>query len=213
MFAIYDVQGRRFRDTLESLRKVQAPTRSDGNRGPRDEASSSAPLNASKGGNPADHRSATERAVQAYRQTRNLSSREPIYHAHQIMTHPVSTLDIDVEIAEAWQTFQDLDIRQVPVTAALLIVGMLSLDDLLKFVLVDGTQVRYLSTKTVQDAMEQQVITADPVTDIRRIAQLMQEYRLHAVPIVDDRDVLVGIVSRTDILRTLANNPPLSLWT
>ena len=60
--------------------------------------------------------------------------------------------------------------------------------------------------------MSKEVITSDPVSDIRRIAQVMQQYKLHAVPIVDEQDALIGIVSRSDILRALINDPPLNIW-
>ena len=40
----------------------------------------------------------------------------------------------------------------------------------------------------------------------------MQEYHLNAIPIVNDRDVLIGIVSRSDILRAVMNDPPLTMW-
>ena len=60
--------------------------------------------------------------------------------------------------------------------------------------------------------MSQEVITADPVSDIRRIAQVMQEYHLDGVPIVDEQDALIGIVSRNDILRAVINDPPLTMW-
>ena len=90
---------------------------------------------------------------------------------------------------------------------------MLSVEDLLQFIIIDGEQVRYLRGKRVADAMKQEVITADPVSDIRRVAQVMQEYHLHGVPIVDERDALIGIVSRGDILRAVVNDQPLNMWT
>jgi len=72
--------------------------------------------------------------------------------------------------------------------------------------------VRYLRGKRVADAMSQEVITADPVSDIRRVAQVMREYHLMGVPIVNEQDALMGIVSRSDILRAVTNNPPLNMW-
>jgi len=93
------------------------------------------------------------------------------------------------------------------------IVGMLSVKDLLQFIIIDGDQVSYLRGKRVKDAMSPEVITADPVSDIRRVAQAMREYHLHGVPIVDEQGALIGIVSRGDILSALINDPPLNVWT
>lgn len=60
--------------------------------------------------------------------------------------------------------------------------------------------------------MAKEVITADPISDIRRVAQVMQEYHLSGVPIVNDQDSLMGIVSRSDMLRAVTNDPPLNMW-
>jgi CBS domain-containing protein len=92
------------------------------------------------------------------------------------------------------------------------IVGMLSIEDLMQFIVIDDGHVRYVEGKRVADAMSQQVITADPVSDVRRIAQVMLEYHLYSVPIVDEMDKLIGIVARSDILRAVMNDPPLNMW-
>jgi acetoin utilization protein AcuB len=214
MFAIYDIQGRHFRDTLENLRKVRQPQasqwiplRSD----MTDDETQPVPANSKRdsGG-----RILYRKAEQAYREIRQLNQREPIYHAYQLMSHPVKTLPMKLDILTARRCIQELGFRQMPVLSSQRrIVGMLSVENLLQCIVTDGDQVRYLCGKCVEDAMSQEVITADPVSDIRRIAQVMQEYHLNGVPIVDEQDALIGIVSRSDILRAVINDPPLNLWT
>jgi len=56
------------------------------------------------------------------------------------------------------------------------------------------------------------VVCADPVTDIRRIARVLLDTGLSAVPIAGEAKELLGIVSRGDILRATLADPPLSLW-
>ncbi len=213
MFALYDIEGRRFRDTLENLRKVRETQASHGmqlrSTMSEDETQPIPGTTSGKTGGTV----VSSKALQAYREMRHLNQREPIYHAHQLMSHPVSTVRMEMDILAARRYFQEQGFQQMPVMSAQQrIVGMLSVEDLLQFIIIDGDQVRYLRGKRVADAMSQEVITADPVSDIRRIAQVMQEYHLHGVPIVDEQDALIGIVSRSDILRAVINDPPLNMW-
>jgi len=213
MFAIYDIEGRRFRNTLENLRKIReiranAKTSFWSNLS-EDKIRPVAGTRDSKTGGTI----VSSKAVQAYREMRNLNQREPIYHAHQLMSHPVSTVPIEMSILDAQRYFHERKLHQMPViNAQQHIVGMLSLEDLLQFIVIDDGQIQYVDGKGVADAMSREVITADPVSDIRRIAQVMLEYHLDAVPVVDEQDALIGIVSRSDVLRVVINDPPLTLW-
>ena len=214
MFAIYTIEGRRFRDTLENLRKVRETHASRGmqlqSNVPVDETQPIPGTASGKSGGA----TVSSKAMQAYKEMLHLNQREPIYHAHQLMSHPVSTVQMEMDILTARRYFQQQGFQQMPViNAQQRLVGMLSIENLLQFIIIDGNQVQYLRGKRVADAMSQEVITADPVSDIRRVAQVMQEHHLHGVPIVDEQDALIGIVSRSDILRTLTIDPPLTLWT
>lgn len=57
---------------------------------------------------------------------------------------------------------------------------------------------------TVRDVMTQKVISFRLDDDVRDIAKRMQQERINRVPIVDDEGVLVGILSRGDIIKALA---------
>ncbi|MEN8168008.1 MAG: CBS domain-containing protein [Pseudomonadota bacterium] len=213
MFAIYDIEGRRYRDTLENLRKVRETQASLDIRlrtnTSDDETLPIQGASRSKFGGTA----VSSKALQAYRDIRHLDRREPIYHAYQLMSNPVSTLPMEMDILAARRHFQKMGFQQMPVMSSQQrLVGILSIQDLLQFIIIDGDVVRYLGGKQVADAMSKEVITADPVSDIRRVAQVMQEYHLHGVPIVDEQDALIGLVSRSDILRAVINDPPLNIW-
>lgn len=213
MFAIYDIEGRRFRDTLENLRKLRETQASHGmqlrSNVSEDETQPIPGTARSKTG----ATTVSSKARQTYKEMLHLNQREPIYHAHQLMSHPVSTVQMEMDILAARRYFQQQGFQQMPVMSAQqCLVGMLSVEDLLQFIIIDGDQVQHLRGKRVADAMSQEVITADPVSDIRRVAQVMQEYHLHGVPIVDEQDALTGIVSRSDILRAVTKDPPLNMW-
>ena len=66
--------------------------------------------------------------------------------------------------------------------------------------------------RQVGEVMASPVICADPVTDIRRVARVLLETGLTALPVVDEAGRLAGILSRGDILRAVLSDPPPSLW-
>ncbi|MDJ0808148.1 MAG: CBS domain-containing protein [Gammaproteobacteria bacterium] len=213
MFAIYDIQGRRFRDTLENLRKVRETQVSQGVHSQSDLTEDETLPIPDAGSAKAQDSPVSKKALQAYREMRHLDRREPIYHAYQLMSCPVSTLPAELDILAARRRFQQLGFQQMPVlNTQQQIVGVLTVQDLLRYITIEGDLVRYLGGKRVTDAMSKEVITTDPVSDIRRVAQVMQQYHLQAVPIVDEQDALIGIVSRSDILRALTKDPPLNIW-
>jgi CBS domain-containing protein len=215
MFAIYDVQGRRFRSTLEHLQKVRA-TQASKRASLRSDGGEQTPQNLAEqtGDRTADHHPVSYDARQAYLDTLHIKEREAVVHAYQLMSHPVVTVPLELDIAVARRHFREQPYYQLPVLdRQQRIAGILSERDLLRFLVTDGEQISYVPGKTVADAMAAEVITADPVTDVRRIAQVMLSYHLSAIPVVDEQDALIGLVSRSDILRAVTSDPPLSLWT
>lgn len=61
--------------------------------------------------------------------------------------------------------------------------------------------------RTVRDVMTPGVVTARPGTPFKEIAELFERNGIAAVPVVDDRDQPLGIVSEADLLRTQARLP------
>ncbi len=57
----------------------------------------------------------------------------------------------------------------------------------------------------VQDFMTSPAIVVKPDTDIRQAARILDEKRIKRLPVVDDENRLVGIVSRADIVRAMGN--------
>lgn len=58
----------------------------------------------------------------------------------------------------------------------------------------------------VSDVMTKKVISFHPDDSVRDIARKMQQERINRVPIVDDEGVLVGILTRADIIKALAES-------
>ena len=52
-----------------------------------------------------------------------------------------------------------------------------------------------------RDLMTMDVVTVKPDTSVKHVAQMLLRHRISAVPVVDDHDRLVGIVSEGDLMR------------
>ncbi len=54
---------------------------------------------------------------------------------------------------------------------------------------------------TVADVMTKDVVTVGPSTPFKQIVHLVTEHKIRSVPVVDDDDRVIGLVSVTDLLR------------
>ncbi len=61
--------------------------------------------------------------------------------------------------------------------------------------------------RTARDIMSTPIITVGEATDVADIARLLATYRIKRVPVVEDGRI-VGIVSRADLVRAMAAEPP-----
>jgi CBS domain-containing protein len=52
-----------------------------------------------------------------------------------------------------------------------------------------------------------------PDTELRRVARVLLDSHLPGLPVVDAGGVVVGFISRSDVLQALVHDPPLDLWT
>ncbi len=133
--------------------------------------------------------------------------------AKQIMSSPVLTLSIDATFEKAWKLIVDYRFRHVPIaTEGDKLFGILSDRDLLReaaLITQDGLR----EEKNIRNIIKTNVLTASPDTEIKKIAQLFFDERIGSMPIIDEDGILLGIITRSDILRTIVNQAPVELWT
>lgn len=147
-------------------------------------------------------------------------------NAADILTTDVVTVSEDTPIQQIVTTLLTRRISGVPVVnAAGEVVGLVSEGDLLRRAEL-GTQKRrgswttfftgtatlavdYVRAhgETARDIMTKGVVYVSPATSVAEIADLMEERRIKRV-VVLDQGKLVGIVSRSNLLRALASSPP-----
>lgn len=65
---------------------------------------------------------------------------------------------------------------------------------------------------TVADVMASRPIVVHPDDPLIEAARLMEQHRVHGLPVVDTLDRLVGVVSQTDLLRARATEYLWANW-
>lgn len=116
--------------------------------------------------------------------------------ARDIMSTPVKTIDQYRTMEEAGRLLLRYGHTGMPVVNGDVVVGIISRRD------ADKAVMHHLGHAPVKGFMTSKVITVSPETPVGEIQKMVVEYDVGRLPVVE-RDRLVGIVSRTDILRIL----------
>lgn len=159
-------------------------------------------------------------AVSAYAQTEQgpqASARQPLTKVSDVMTTGGVSVAPDVRVNDAWQTLAEHRVAQAPVVDALgRVIGLLLRADMAPLDLLPEPgavkQAFELARRPVAEVMVSPVPTVSPDTELRRVAAVLLDTGLPGLPVTDEAGVLSGFISRTDILRAVAADPPLDLW-
>lgn len=144
--------------------------------------------------------------------------------AKDIMTKNVITVTPDTEITQAAKLLLENHFNGLPVVdESGKLIGIICQDDLIVqqkrlplpslFTFFDGLipltsyrslekEVEKIVAATVSQAMTTDPITIDPDASLEDIATLMVNNNIHTLPVLD-RDRLVGVIGKEDVLRTL----------
>lgn len=142
--------------------------------------------------------------------------------AKDLMTTNVVAVRTDTRVTEIASLLLERRISAVPVLDAEgKLAGIVSEGDLMHRAEAAGRKHRswwiamlttpeeyafdYVKTRgtKAEDVMTRHVVTVDPNTELSRIAELLEEKRIKRVPVVEN-GMVVGIVSRADLLRGVA---------
>ena len=144
-------------------------------------------------------------------QSETTAPRAPAIYAEQIMSKPVITALSSQSIASLSSICADQGIHHLPlVNRQKQLQGIVSDRDLLR---AAANKSANLDARAASVIMSERVITAGATTEIRTLAEVMCLQKIGAIPIVDDSAQLIGIVTRSDILRTVVHTMPLEIWT
>ena len=130
---------------------------------------------------------------------------EPEIKASQIMVHPVVTTRRDTLLVDALKLMDEHSINHLMVTDDEgTPLGLISRIDILRHPLSSGAK--------VESAYRDQFLVASPDTDVRQIAANLITYHIGSVPVLSEDDELLGIITRTDLLKLVINNAQIEGW-
>lgn len=129
----------------------------------------------------------------------------------RIMTKGVKSVQVGQRLSQARNLLAKNSIHHVPVLDGERLVGMLSSIDLMRVSFdaygadertVDATLDQQFK---IRDLMQRDLVTLSPTNTIRDAANMLGGGEFHSLPVVDRANVLVGIVTSTDLINYLAD--------
>lgn len=159
--------------------------------------------------------------IYVYHYSSTLREGLPNVQVEEVMTHTVTTVSPEAPLAEVVEKLLDKAYTALPVVdAAGRVVGIISETDLLergdmevslslKKVMDPDLARTFLarlrqSTRAVAEVMTPEPVTIGPHAPLSEAARVMGKRKLKRLPVVDTDKRLLGILSRFDILTTLA---------
>lgn len=128
----------------------------------------------------------------------------------KIMTNNVITLNHTDDLTTAEELFKLHNIRHIPVVSGDEVIGMLSHVDLLRVSYAENieeyeTEVGIVlnSIFTIEQVMTKNVECVKETSTIKEVAETLATREFHALPVTDENDKLVGIVTSTDLIKYL----------
>ena len=126
-----------------------------------------------------------------------------------VMTNNPVTIMASETIGQADELMSENNIRQIPVVAGRELIGIVTDRDIRSYLsdaLLADPDAREKALKTgVGDIMTREPLFVAPDDDLQEAVELLIEHKYGAIPVVDEAEGLVGIVSYVDVLRCFLN--------
>ncbi len=144
--------------------------------------------------------------------------------ARDIMTKEVVTVPREMAIKDLARLFAEKNISGAPVVDDHgQVIGVVTENDLIDqnkrlhiptvITILDGffflekperleRELKKIAGSTVGDIYSDRVVSVHPDTPLDEVATLMAEKRVHTLPVIEE-DTLVGVIGKTDIIKTL----------
>jgi acetoin utilization protein AcuB len=126
-----------------------------------------------------------------------------------VMTKDPLTVTATETIGQADELMNTNKIRQLPVVKGKDLVGIVTDRDIRSFLsgsLLESPEARERALASeVREIMTSEPITISPDDDLQEAVEFMIDEKIGGIPVVDEAEGLVGIVTYVDILRCFLN--------
>ena len=126
-----------------------------------------------------------------------------------VMTKEPVTIAAGETVGQADELMSENNIRQIPVVNGRDLVGIVTDRDIRSFLsgsLLGDPEARERALSTpVRDVMTTEPIFVSPNDDLEEALELLIDEKIGGIPVVDEAEGLVGIVTYIDLLRCFLN--------
>lgn len=137
--------------------------------------------------------------------TNRLRARHQATTVADIMTSNPLTLSVSETVGQADELMSENRIRQLPVVREHELVGIVTDRDMRSFLdaaILSNPEAREKALATeVQEIMTTNPLVLSPDDDLQEAVELLIEQKIGGIPVVDQVEGLVGIVTYVDVLR------------
>ena len=126
-----------------------------------------------------------------------------------VMTKDPLVMTAEETIGQAEDLMTENQIRQLPVVDGSVLLGIVTDRDLRSFLagpsLLDPAERAKALRTPVREIMTNEPLTLGPEDDLRDAVELLIDEKVGGIPVVDQTEGLVGIVTYVDVLRCFLN--------
>jgi len=129
--------------------------------------------------------------------SKRLLQKKTVVLVSEMMNQQLVTLRENLSVEEGWEQIKNHEIQFFPiVNVEGKLLGILSERDILR-----GIQGK--KNKTLQDLTAEKTLCAEPHTELSEVMQVFLELNLEVLPVVDEKQRIVGILTQNDLLQTM----------
>lgn len=127
---------------------------------------------------------------------------------YEILSSPVFTLSAEETLSSVKTIFARKKFRHIPiVNSEDTLLGIISERDILRALAED-----IHSDTNIKELMNMRVLTTISDATIRESAKVMINERIGCLPVLSSNQKLIGIITRSDILRLIINRPRINIF-